>query len=73
MALSMQKILGWRKFALTVIVVITSTILLICDIIKGDQWVDLMKVIIPVFLGANLIEHWRRIKDGNPPNIGPTP
>ncbi len=69
-----QKLLGWRKFIFTALVVLASVILLICGILNGDQFVNLNQIIVPAFIAGNLVETWtkRKATNDNPPNIGPT-
>ncbi len=66
-----MKWLGWRKFLFTALVVMTSAILLIYGKITSDNFVSLNQIIVPAFLGANLLERWKQT-DGNTPNNGPT-
>lgn len=53
-----DRLTGYRKVLVTLIVFTTSVILLLLTKITADQWVDLNKFVIPAFLAANIAERW---------------
>lgn len=67
-----QRLLGWRKFIFTALVVLISVILLLYGKLTGDQFVSLNQIVVPAFLTSNLIEWVQRRKErnGQPSNSG---
>lgn len=53
-----MKLTGLRKFILTLLVFLVSLGLLLWQKITADHFVSLNQVIIPAFIGANLIERY---------------
>lgn len=53
----MERLIGYRKLALTGSVFVISIFMLWGGLLNADQFVELNKFVIPSFLAANLIEH----------------
>ena len=49
---------GYRKWSITLLGMALATVLLITKYIDQDTWSSLLKVILPSFLGANLMTKW---------------
>lgn len=48
---------GFRKWSVTVMMIVIGTTLLVKTYLTGDQYVKLMLGIVTVFLGVNGLEH----------------
>lgn len=66
-----NRLSGYRKVLITLIVFFTSVILLVLKLITPDNWVDLNKFVIPAFLAANIAEYFgSRGKDAADTKLG---
>jgi len=54
---------GLRKFLVTLVVFGVSCALLWLGKITSDNWVSLNQIVIPTFIGANLVERWMKRND----------
>jgi hypothetical protein len=45
---------GTRKWSIMILVILASVAFRVGGLIDGEQWVDLLKFIVPAFMAANL-------------------
>lgn len=48
---------GYRKLFVAILVVFLSLALLLTGVLSGDQFVEIIKFVIPSFMAANLAEY----------------
>ena len=52
---------GFRKFVILLLALLVTIVFVISGHMSGSEFVDLHKIVIPAFMGANMLEHGKDV------------